>query len=109
MKERYSKLFERRNTFYWMMVASGHVIIPLPDGFPVGVAFITAGVVGLVMSFITGEVAEKLYSTIREEGQKTREAIQGIREDNQKTREEIRDIKNVLTDILAVLRDIRNK
>ena len=92
------RLFELKNLFYWAVMIVGAFMMAL-NHILEGAALIIAGLVGLIMSIITGDVADKLTATIINDGDKTRKAIS---EDGDKTRE-------ILSEILKVLKNLEQR
>ena len=113
------RLFELKNAFYWAVMAVG-AYFTLNHTLE-GAALIIAGLVGLIMSIITGDVADKLTATIINDGDKTRKAISdegdktraAIYEDGDKTRAAIYEdgdkTREILSEILKVLKNLEQR
>ena len=85
-----------------------------------GLVFITVGFVGMIMSWFTTDIGERIQETMRDEGRQTREVIReegkmtrevlakAIHEDGELTRNILRDIKGDTEEIKAGIKDIKN-
>ena len=84
-------------------------------------SFIIGGVVGLVMSWLTGDAVDGIKSTITTNGKETRDVItkdgdktrnvikEAISEDGDKTRKDNEETRAILREILGVLKDMRQQ
>ena len=65
-------------------------------------AFIISGVVGLVMSWLTGDAVDGIKKAITDDGKETRNIITA---DGDKTRKDNEETRAILREILGVLKD----
>ncbi len=94
LKKTKERLFKIQNAVFWgiVVVGTGMSITDSMVEKPIfvdGIAFIIAGFVGLIMSWITADVAKSLTEKIEKVGQETKEEIRKV---GKETKEEIRKV-----------------
>ncbi len=83
LKKTKERLFKIQNAVFWgiVVVGTGMSITDSMVEKPIfvdGIAFIIAGFVGLIMSWITADVAKSLTEKIEKVGQETKEEIRKV-------------------------------
>ena len=103
LRERLIKLV---NMVFGTIVSCGLVLVFVTQHLEEGIAFIIAGCVGLVMGFLTTDVAKSIKTVIRQDGELTRKVIL---QDGELTRKVIRhegkQTRDILSEILRVLKE----
>ena len=113
------RIIRRANIVFGWITGTGVVMAVsshINDGIDMigeGIAFIIAGFVGLIMSFLTADVASGIKDTIRKDGEMTRKTLtEAIRKDGEMTRKTLKDdgemTRVVLKEILSVLGGIKS-
>ena len=134
-KKFHDRMFRRTNSVYVGLIGAG--VHPMIIGdYSFAAAFIISGVVGLVMSWLTGDAVDGIKSTITTNGKETRDVItkdgdktrnvikeaisedgdktrnvikEAISEDGDKTRKDNEETRAILREIVDVLKDMRQQ
>ena len=100
MKRFFDTLYKKSNIIYAGIIAIG--IALLYEYTSEGVAFIISGFVGLVMSFITTDVAQSIKTEIRTDGEKTRTILNDMNGS-------MKDMNGSMKEMIDVLKKIEKK